>query len=325
MPAAVLERTFQMLKSETEMIEIKQELKTRKSDALPVVALETSIVSHGMPYPKNVSTALEVEAAVRESGGIPATVGIVNGRIKVGLSEAEIEHFGRAEGIRKVSRADLAVAIARGETGATTVSATMLCAKAAGIEVFATGGIGGVHFGAENTFDISQDLHELSQTAVVVVSSGPKAILDVGKTLEVLETLGVPLAAYGQDELPAFWSSSSGYKAPLRMDHPKEIANSFLVRKELGIPGGFLVANPVPAHFDIPKDVSEIWIKRALEEASSRDVSGKAVTPFLLNSILEISEGRSIASNVELVKSNARLGAKIAKKIADAGRTPKTR
>ena len=324
MPAVALERTFQSVKNMTEMIEIKQELKCAVSSALPVVALETSIVSHGLPYPQNVSTAFEVEAAVRKSGGIPATVGVIDGRIKVGLSKAEIEHFGRAEGIRKVSRADLAVSIARGETGATTVSATMLCAQAAGIKVFATGGIGGVHFGAEDTFDISQDLRELAQTAVIVVSSGPKAILDVGKTLEVLETLGVPVAAYGQDELPAFWSSSSGYEAPLRMDHPAEIANSFLMRKELGIPGGFLLANPVPSRFDIPKVVSETWIKRALDEASARGVSGKAVTPFLLNSILEISEGRSMASNVELVKSNARLGARIATEIADADRSRQT-
>lgn len=324
MPAAVLEHMFQLLRNDVEMIEIKEELKSGEASTLPIVALETSIVSHGMPYPKNVSTALEVEATVRESGGIPATVGIINGRIKVGLSEAEIEYFGRSEGIKKVSRADLAVVIARGETGATTSSATMLCAKAAGIEVFATGGIGGVHFGAEDTFDISQDLRELAQTAVIVVSSGPKAILDVGKTLEVLETLGVPVAACGQNELPAFWTSSSGYDAPLRMDHPAEIAKSFCVRKELGVPGGFLVANPVPSQFDIPRGISETWIKRALDEASARGVSGKAVTPFLLNSILEISEGRSIASNVELVKSNARLGARIAIEVANVGQSCQT-
>lgn len=316
MPANAPEHSFQMLKNKAEMIEIKEELKGDGSRDLPVVALETSIVSHGLPYPQNVSTALEVEAAVRESGGIPATVGIVNGRAKVGLSEAEIEHFGRADGIRKVSRADLAVAIARRETGATTVSATMLCAKAAGIKVFATGGIGGVHFGAEDTFDISQDLRELAETAVIVVSSGPKAILDIEKTLEVLETLGVPVAAYGQNELPAFWSPSSGCEAPLRMDHPAEIAKSFLARLEFGIPGGLLIANPVPGQFGIPKEVSDAWIKRALDEASARGVSGKAVTPFLLNSVLEISKGRSMASNVELVKSNARLGARIAMEVA---------
>ena len=300
------------------MLDFRQDLEGRRRQDLPIVALETSVIAQGLPYPCNIETALAAEAAVRRNGGIPATIGVLDGVIKIGLSEAEIEHFGRTSGIPKLSRADLPVSVSRGATGATTVAATMICARAAGIGVFATGGIGGVHIGAEESFDVSQDLRELAETPVIVVSSGAKAILDLGKTLEVLETLGVPVAAYRQPEFPAFWSASSGLPAPTRTDSPSEIAMAHLARRDLGLPGGFLVANPVPADAEIPLETVMPWIRSAVEDAEAEGVSGKDVTPFLLKRVVEKSGGRSTAANTELIKCNAALGAEIALALVDA-------
>lgn len=300
------------------MLEFRKDLEGGRRRGLPIVALETSVIAQGLPYPDNIETALAAEAAVRRKGGIPATIGVLDGAVKIGLSEAEIEHFGKASGIPKLSRADLPVSVSRGATGATTVAATMICARAAGIGVFATGGIGGVHIGAEDSFDISQDLRELAETPVVVVSSGAKAILDLGKTLEVLETLGVPVAAYRQSEFPAFWSASSGLPAPMRMDGPSEIATAHLARRDLGLPGGFLVANPIPADAEIPLETVMPWIRSAVEDAEAKGVSGKDVTPFLLQRVVKKSGGRSVAANTELIKRNAGLGAEIALALVDA-------
>lgn len=278
----------------------------------PVVALESTIITHGMPYPANVETARAVEAAVREGGATPATIAILNGQIHIGLQDATLEELGQASNVRKLSRADLAHCLVTGEAGATTVAATMICAHLAGISVFATGGIGGVHRGAEHSFDISADLQELAATPVTVIAAGAKAILDLPKTLEVLETLGVPVIAYGQDDFPAFWSRSSGMKAPMRADDAKTIARSLKMRQALGLPGGQLVANPVPLENEVP--LAEIMpaVEQALAEAEAQKIAAKAVTPFLLGRILELTEGRSLVSNTALVLNNARLGAAIA-------------
>lgn len=281
-----------------------------------VVALESTIITHGMPYPQNVTTARAVEAAVREAGAVPATIAVIEGRIQIGLSDAELEGLAQATDVAKLSRADLAAFIVSGRTGATTVAATMICARAAGIEVFATGGIGGVHRGAEVSFDISADLRELAETAVTVVAAGAKAILDLPKTLEVLETLGVPVIAFGQDAFPAFWSRDSGLPAPLRMDKADSIAAAHVMRQRLGLPGGQLVANPIPASAEIPRDVIVPVIEAALAEAAAKGVAAKEVTPFLLQRILELTGGRSLEANVALILSNARLAAGIAVAIA---------
>lgn len=281
-----------------------------------VVALESTIITHGMPYPQNVTTARAVEAAVREAGAVPATIAVIEGRIQIGLSDAELEALAQATDVAKLSRADLAAFIVSGRTGATTVAATMICARAAGIEVFATGGIGGVHRGAEVSFDISADLRELAETAVTVVAAGAKAILDLPKTLEVLETLGVPVIAFGQDAFPAFWSRDSGLPAPLRMDKADSIAAAHVMRQRLGLPGGQLVANPIPASAEIPRDVIVPVIEAALAEAAAKGVAAKEVTPFLLQRILELTGGRSLEANVALILSNARLAAGIAVAIA---------
>lgn len=278
-----------------------------------VVALESTIITHGMPYPQNLDTAREVEAAVRAAGAVPATIAVLSGRLHIGLTDAELERLAQAKGVMKVSRADLAVCIAAGATGATTVAATMICARIAGIAVFATGGIGGVHRGAETSFDISADLRELSETAVTVVAAGAKAILDLPKTLEVLETLGVPVIAYGQNEFPAFWSRASGLPAPLRAETPAEIARAHRMRAALGLPGGQLIANPIPAEAEIPRDEIVPVIETALAEAEAAGIAAKSVTPFLLQRIFELTEGRSLKSNIALVLNNARLGAAIAR------------
>ncbi|MDP4032682.1 MAG: pseudouridine-5'-phosphate glycosidase [Pseudorhodobacter sp.] len=283
---------------------------------LPVVALESTIISHGMPYPQNIETARAVEAEVRAAGAVPATIAVMAGQIHIGLSQAELEAFGRARDVMKLSRADLAACLALGRTGATTVAATMICADLAGISVFATGGIGGVHRGAETSFDISADLLELAFTPVTVVAAGAKAILDLPKTLEVLETHGVPVIAYGQDDLPAFWSRSSGLRAPLRMDDAAQIARAHLMRARLGLPGGQLVANPIPFAAEIPQAEIAPVIAAALAEAEAQGILGKAVTPFLLDRIFEITAGRSLTANIALVLNNARLGAAIAIEIA---------
>lgn len=282
----------------------------------PVVALESTIITHGMPFPKNVETARAVEAAVRHAGAEPATIAIMGGRVHIGLTEAELDALGRASNVMKLSRADLAAGLASGRTGATTVAATMICAHLAGIEVFATGGIGGVHRGAETSFDISADLRELSETAVTVVAAGAKAILDLPKTLEVLETLGVPVIAVGQDDFPAFWSRSSGLPAPLRIDAPEMIAKAHRMRAALGLPGGQLVVNPIPAEAEIPREVIVPHIEAALADAARAGIGAKDVTPFLLDRLFTLTEGRSLAANIALVLANARLAAAIATALA---------
>lgn len=281
-----------------------------------VVALESTIITHGMPWPQNVETARAVEAAVRAEGAVPATMAVMAGRIHIGLTDAELERLGQAKDVAKLSRADLAACVATGGTGATTVAATMICARLAGISVFATGGIGGVHRGAEMSFDISADLAELAQTAVTVVAAGAKAILDLPKTLEYLETSGVPVIAYGQDAFPAFWSRDSGLKAPLRMDSAEAIAAAHRMRGLLGLPGGQLVANPIPVTDEIARDVIGPVIEAALAEAVAKGIAAKAVTPFLLGRIFELTGGRSLAANIALVLNNARLAAGIAKALA---------
>jgi pseudouridine-5'-phosphate glycosidase len=259
--------------------------------------------------------AASVERIIREEGAVPATIAVIDGRLKIGLSGGEREALAKAEGTMKLSRADLAFAISQKRTGGTTVAATMIAAALAGISVFATGGIGGVHKGAEESFDVSADLDELARTPVIVVSAGPKAILDVAKTLEVLETRGVPAVAYGSDVVPAFWSRRSPYPAPLRLDEPEAIAGFFRTRRALGIEGGMLVANPVPEADEIPAEEMAGFIAAAQEAAKADGVSGKAVTPYLLAKILEVSGGRSLATNIALVENNARLAARIARTI----------
>jgi pseudouridine-5'-phosphate glycosidase len=282
----------------------------------PVVALESTIITHGMPWPQNYETARRVEAEVRAAGAVPATIAVMGGRIRVGLEDAELRALAQAEGVMKLSRADLAVCLASGRTGATTVAGTMICARLAGIAVFATGGIGGVHRGAETTFDISADLRELAQTPVTVVAAGAKAILDLPKTLEVLETFGVPVIACGQDEFPAFWSRSSGLKAPIRMDDPATIAAAHRTRALLGLAGGQLVASPIPEADEIPRAVIVPVIEQALAEAARQGIAAKEVTPFLLGRIFEMTQGRSLEANIALVLNNARLGAAIARALA---------
>jgi pseudouridylate synthase len=288
------------------------EVATARAGGTPIVALESTIITHGMPWPQNVETARLVENDVRKAGATPATIAIMAGRIHIGLTDAELETLGQARNVAKLSRADLAHCLASGQTGATTVAATMICAHIAGIHVFATGGIGGVHRGAEDTFDISADLLELSQTPVTVVCAGAKAILDIPKTLEVLETHGVPVIAYAQDDMPAFWSRSSGLRAPLRCDTAAEIAKAITTRASLGLTGGHLIANPIPENEEILREVINPFIEAALSEASEKGIEGKAVTPFLLQRIFELTNGKSLASNIALVRNNARLAAEIA-------------
>lgn len=287
------------------------------AEGRPVVALESTIITHGMPWPQNLEMARKVEATVREGGAEPATIAVINGTLHIGLEDDQLEALAQCPDAAKLSRADLAVCMAQGGTGATTVAATMIAAAQAGIGVFATGGIGGVHKGAEQSFDISADLQELAQTPVTVVAAGAKAILDLPKTLEVLETLGVPVIAMGQDALPAFWSRASGLKAPLRMDSAAEIAKSAALRAALNIPGGQLVANPVPEANEIPAAEMQPVIDQATAEAEAQGIHGKAVTPFLLQRIFELTEGRSLETNIALVLNNARLAAEIATEISE--------
>ncbi|MBB6466513.1 pseudouridine-5'-phosphate glycosidase [Aminobacter lissarensis] len=279
----------------------------------PVVALESTIITHGMPYPDNSAMAANVEKIISDEGAVPATIAVVNGRIKIGLSDGERESLAMTGGAMKLSRADIAFAVAEGRTGGTTVAATMIAAQLAGIKVFATGGIGGVHKGAEKSFDISADLDELARTPVIVVSAGAKAILDIEKTLEVLETRGVPVVAYGSDIVPAFWSRKSPYAAPLRLDAPEKIARLYETRAALGLDGGLLVANPVPESDEIATEEMAGYIEAAQKAAEAQNISGKAVTPFLLAKILELTNGASLKTNIALVENNARLAAKIAR------------
>lgn len=278
----------------------------------PVVALESTIITHGMPYPRNLEMARDVERAIRDGGAVPATIALMDGRIHVGLDDAALESLAQARDVMKVSRADLAVCLVTRRAGATTVAATMICAARAGIRVFATGGIGGVHRGVEDTMDISADLYELAATPVTVVSAGAKAILDLPRTFEYLETLGVPVIAVGQDAIPAFWSRDSGLPAPLRLDDPAQIAAAARMRRALGLPGGQLVVNPIPPEAEITRAEIMPVVEQALADAATQNITAKAVTPFLLDRIFELTEGRSLTANVALVLSNARLAARIA-------------
>ncbi|MFV0358628.1 pseudouridine-5'-phosphate glycosidase [Tropicimonas sp.] len=299
-------------------IAYSSEVAAARANAAPIVALESTIITHGMPHPQNIETARRVEAAVRSAGAVPATIAVLGGTLHVGLEAAQLDRLARAGDVAKLSRADLAVCMARGGNGATTVAATMIAAHLADIPVFATGGIGGVHRGAEASFDISADLHELARTPVTVVAAGAKAILDLPKTFEVLETLGVPVIAFGQDTLPAFWSRDSRLPAPLRMETAAEIAASHRMRRELGLAGGQLVANPIPVADEIPTGVLAPVIAQAQAEAEARNIAAKAVTPFLLQRIFELTGGRSLDANIALVLNNARLAAEIADEIARA-------
>ncbi|MES0861100.1 pseudouridine-5'-phosphate glycosidase [Ruegeria sp. SCPT10] len=299
-------------------IHYSTEVRAAKDAGQPIVALESTIITHGMPYPQNVEVAAQVEQDIRDAGAVPATMAVLDGVLHVGLEPDRLQSLGQAQGVAKLSRADMAACLATGGTGATTVAATMIAAQYAGIEVFATGGIGGVHQGAETSFDISADLHELGQTPVTVVAAGAKAILDLAKTLEVLETLGVPVIAHGQDQFPAFWSAKSPYAAPLRMDSAEAIAKAHATRRALGLPGGQLVANPIPAADQIPAEELAPIIAEAQADADTHRITGKAVTPYLLQRIFEKTQGRSLTANIALVRNNARLAANIAKALANS-------
>ncbi len=279
----------------------------------PVVALESTIISHGMPYPQNVETALNVERIIRDNGAVPATIAIIGGRLKAGLTAEEIEYFGKkGTAIHKASRRDLAVLCAKGEDGATTVTTTMIIAHMAGIKIFATGGIGGVHRGAETTMDISADLEELAQTPVMVVCAGAKSILDLGLTLEYLETKGVPVLGYGTEELPAFYTRQSGFRVDYRVDSPAELARIFKTQNDLSLGGGILVTNPIPEEYAMPKAVIDAAIDRAIAECNEKGIHGKETTPFLLARVAELTGGDSLASNIRLVYNNAALAARTA-------------
>ncbi|MEP2921214.1 MAG: pseudouridine-5'-phosphate glycosidase [Sulfitobacter sp.] len=296
-------------------ITYSSEVAQARRDGAAIVALESTIITHGMPYPQNIEVARAVETDVREAGAVPATIAVLDGTLHVGLEEDQLSMLGQAKGVAKLSRADMAACLATGGTGATTVAATMIAARLAGISVFATGGIGGVHKGAEDSFDISADLLELAQTAVTVVAAGAKAILDVEKTLEVLETQGVPVIAVGQDSFPAFWSRESALAAPLRMDNPADIARAHLLRTELGLPGGQLVANPIPNDAEIPAATLAPIIATAQSDAIQAGITGKGVTPYLLQRIFELTKGQSLEANIALVRNNARFAAQIAREL----------
>ncbi len=294
-------------------LEISPEVRSALAAGRPVVALESTIISHGMPYPQNVETALNVERIIRENGAVPATIAIIGGKLKAGLSKDEIEYLGRkGTDVIKASRRDLPVLVARGDDGATTVATTMIIAAMAGIRVFATGGIGGVHRGAEVTMDISADLEELAQTPVLVVCAGAKSILDLGLTLEYLETKGVPVIGYGTDELPAFYTRKSGFGVDYRLDTPDEVAAAFRAKMDMGLKGGMLVTNPIPEEYSMDPAVINRAIDEAVEEANALGIKGKQTTPFLLAKIKDITGGDSLASNIRLVYNNAALAAQVA-------------
>lgn len=298
-------------------LKISDEVKSALQEGKPVVALESTIISHGMPYPKNVQTALLVEKTVRENGAVPATIAIINGVCTVGCSKDEIEHLGKAGlSVTKTSRRDIPVVVAKGLDGATTVASTMILAAMAGIKVFATGGIGGVHRGAEKTMDISADLEELARTPVNVVCAGAKSILDLGLTLEYLETKGVAVIGYGANELPAFFTRKSGFKVPMRMDTPLEIASAIYAKDAMNLGGGMLVCNPIPEQYSMDADYIESVIEKAVDEANSLGVKGKDITPFLLDKIQKITGGESLESNIKLVLNNAALASKVASELS---------
>ncbi|MDO5444085.1 MAG: pseudouridine-5'-phosphate glycosidase [Eubacteriales bacterium] len=294
-------------------LDISPEVKTALDTGKPVVALESTIISHGMPYPRNVETAFLVEQTIRNNGAVPATIAVIGGRLKAGLSHDEIEHLGKAgRNVAKASRRDLPALLARGIDGATTVTTTMIIAHMAGIKIFATGGIGGVHRGAETTMDISADLEELAQTPVMVVCAGAKSILDLGLTLEYLETKGVPVIGYGTDELPAFYTRKSGFGVDYRVDSPKELADMFQAQRDIGYVGGMLVTNPIPEEYSMDKAIIDEAIGQALRECSEQGVHGKDTTPFLLAKVVELTGGESLESNIKLVLNNAEIAAKTA-------------
>lgn len=294
-------------------LDIAPEVKAALDEGRPVVALESTIISHGMPYPRNVETALMVEQAVRDCGAVPATIAVIGGRLKAGLSRDEIEYLGKTgRGVAKASRRDLPALVARGADGATTVTTTMIIARMAGIKVFATGGIGGVHRGAETTMDISADLEELARTPVMVVCAGAKSILDLGLTLEYLETKGVPVIGYGTDELPAFYTRQSGFGVDYRVDSPEELAAMFRAQRDLGYEGGMLVTNPIPEQYSMDKAVIDAAIEQALKECAEQGIHGKETTPFLLAKVVELTGGESLESNIKLVLNNARVASQTA-------------
>jgi pseudouridine-5'-phosphate glycosidase len=300
------------------LVSMSPVVKAALQNGQPLVALESTIISHGMPYPKNVATALQVEAAVRESGAVPATIAVIGGQLRAGLSEAEIEYLGKkGTAVSKVSRRDLPVLVAREGDGATTVAATMIIAALAGIRVFATGGIGGVHRGAERTMDISADLQELARTNVAVVCAGAKSILDLRLTLEYLETMGVPVLGFQTDELPAFYTRTSGLLVDYRMESPAEVAQVLHTKWQLGLRGGAVIANPIPEAFAMPREEMERVIGQAIEEAGQQGVTGKALTPFLLSRIEQLTRGDSLQANIELVLNNARLAGAVSVALSD--------
>ena len=299
-------------------ISISQEVQEALQAGKPVVALESTIISHGMPYPQNVETALRVEQTIRENGAVPATIAIIGGQLKAGCTPEEIEYLGKkGQAVIKASRRDLPVLIARKEDGATTVTTTMIIAAMAGIKVFATGGIGGVHRGAQQTFDISADLEELAQTPVMVICAGAKSILDLGLTLEYLETKGVPIIGYQTNELPVFYTRHSGFGVDYRIDTPEELAAAFRAKLDCGLKGGMLVTNPIPEEYSMPKEVIDRAIEQALREMDEAGVHGKACTPFLLAKVKDLTSGDSLAANIQLVLNNARLAAQTARALCD--------
>ena len=294
-------------------LDLSPEVAEAFREGKPVVALESTIISHGMPYPQNVETALKVEATIRENGAVPATIAVIGGRLKAGLTPEQIEYLGKkGRGVAKASRRDLPVLVAKGQDGATTVTTTMIIAAMAGIKVFATGGVGGVHRGAETTMDISADLEELAQTPVMVICAGAKSILDLGLTLEYLETKGVPVIGYGTEELPAFYTRKSGFKVDYRLDTPEELAAAFRAKMEMGLKGGMLVTNPIPEEYSMDPDRINAAIDEAVTEAKEKGIQGKETTPFLLARIKDLTGGDSLASNIQLVLNNARLAARTA-------------
>ena len=293
-------------------LKISAEVADALRENRPVVALESTIISQGMPWPRNVETALAVEETVRKEGAVPATIAILEGKLCAGLDQRQLEMLGREKGVWKVSLRDMPYVLSKGLPGATTVAATMRIASMAGIRIFATGGTGGVHRGAESSMDISADLTEMAQTSVAVVSAGVKSILDIGLTLEYLETLGIPVITFGQDEFPAFYSSASGFPSPLRIDSEKEIARMLRCKWEMELNGSVLIANPLPSEYEVPAGKMEKFITEALEEAGEKGISGKNVTPFLLQRIADITGGESLEANIALIKNNASLAARIA-------------
>lgn len=295
-----------------DFIAYSPEVAAARAAGRPIVALESTIISHGMPYPQNVQTAREVEDIIRAGGAVPATIALLDGKIRVGLTPEELELLGRSPEALKISRRDLPYALAARKIGATTVAATMICAELAGIRVFVTGGIGGVHRGAETSFDISADLQELARSSVAVVCAGAKSILDIGLTLEYLETHGVPVLAIGQDNFAAFYTPDSGFKADFRIDEPAEQARFLKTKWALGLAGGVVISNPVPAAAAMPRAEIDAITEQALGEAAAQGITGKAVTPYLLARIKALTEGRSLATNIALVKHNAQAGARLA-------------